>query len=68
MRSHSNNTLHEILSKHAARISFACYFRLRVDALVRVEPFAEAPLCELRDEDDFVVRLVCELRAEDVFA
>ena len=68
MRSHSNNTLHEILSKHASRISFACYFRLCVDALDRAEPFADAPLCELFEEEDFAVRLVWELRAEDVFA
>jgi hypothetical protein len=68
MRSHSNNTLHEILSKHAARIWFACYFRLLVDALDRVEAFADAPLCELFDEEDLAVRLFRELRDDDVFA
>jgi hypothetical protein len=68
MRSHSNNTLHEILSKHAARIFFVCYFRLRVDALDRAEPVADAPLGKRFGEEDFAVRLVWELRAEDVFA
>jgi hypothetical protein len=68
MRSHSNNTLHEILSKHAARILFACYFVLRVDALECVELLADAPLCVLFDEEDLAVRLVREPWDDDVFA
>ena len=68
MRSHSNNTLHEILSKHAPAISFAYYFRLRVDALDRVEPFANVPLCELFEEEDFAVWAMRELPDVDAFA
>jgi len=50
MRSHSNNTLHEILSKHDARDLIAYYFRARADALGCL---AEVLLCAFFDEVDF---------------
>ena len=56
MRSNSNNTFHEILSKDAMSVSFVHYFCARVDALAFLDRFVDAALCELLDDELFDVR------------
>ena len=66
MRSNSNNTLHEILSKAAAMNSASHYFLLWLGAFECVVCPADEVLCELLEEEDLAVRPVCELRETDV--
>ena len=67
MRSHSNNTFHEILSKDAMSVLFARYFCARVDVLECVERLVDDVLCELFDEVDLEVRPACDVPEECAF-